>query len=157
MHHSDNTFPSRKSKLPIVILCMLLFILAFSSVIGALLMIIRPDGSLLELRQEWLTLTPFSSYMIPGILLFFCCGLFPMLALIGLIFKPKWKYAGTLNIYPDIHWAWTYSLYSGIIIIMWIAGQLLLFPHLWLQPVLILMGIAIIIFSMLPSVIMRYK
>ncbi len=46
---------------------------------------------------------------------------FPFLsALVGLVAKPSWKSVGVLNIYPSIHWAWAYSLYTGIIVIVWI-------------------------------------
>src|SRR5688572_12113981 len=94
-------------------------LLSLNALIGGGAMILQPDGSLLKMQPGWLEHTPFQTYLIPGMILFICNGLFPLLALAGLWVKPKWSWANVLNIYADKYWAWTYSLFTGIILITW--------------------------------------
>jgi hypothetical protein len=64
-------------------------------------------------------------------------------------------WAGILNIYRDIHWAWTYSLYLGIMLITWILVEIIWIGHDILQTIFGLVGVLIVILALLP-VNMRY-
>ncbi len=119
---------------------------------GGGMLVIKPDGSLLGMDPTWLEQAPFDSYIIPGLVLFTVIGLFSVLILVGLIARPSWSWANSLNIYPHRHWAWTYSLYSGVVLILWIVAQQLLTRYFWLQPVMILTGVLIIVFTLTPTV-----
>jgi hypothetical protein len=115
---------------------------------GGGMLILKPDGSLLGMEPGWLAQSPFSPYLIPGFLLFIFSGLFPLLTFLGLLLKPEWRWANALNIYPNRHWSWAYSLYSGLIVITWITVQLIMTRYFWLQPVMIFTGLLIIIFTL---------
>lgn len=84
-------------------------------------------------------------------------GLLPLFVFAGLLLKPGWQWASALNIYHNRHWAWTYSLYSGIIVIAWITVQLVMTQYFWLQPVMIFTGLLIIICTMTPAVMKAYE
>src|SRR5260221_14569036 len=77
-------------------------------------LMLAPNGSLVGMKPDWLIHTPFANYFIPGLLLFLLNGIFPLLIIFGLIFKPDWKIYDQFNIYKDKHGAWTYSLISGV-------------------------------------------
>jgi hypothetical protein len=139
------------------LLCLLEVLLSANALAGGALLILEPKGSFLRMDQLWLIDTPFHNYLIPGIILLVFNGIFPLLALIGLLFKPDWKWANIFNIYKNRYWAWTYSLYTGIILITWISIELLVTQYFWLQPVLILLGLLIIVFTLLPRVIRFYS
>lgn len=139
------------------LLFLLHLFLGVGAVYGGMMLVLKPDGSLLGMNTEWLAEAPFTTYLIPGFFLFTMVGLLPLFTLVGLLFKPGWVWADAFNIYPNKHWAWTYSLYSGIIVIFWIIIQQVLTPYFWLQPVMIFTGLLIVIFTLTPSVIKRFK
>jgi hypothetical protein len=139
------------------LLCLLEVLLSCNALAGGALLILEPGGSFLRMDRLWLMDTPFHNYLIPGIILLVFNGIFPLLALIGLLFKPNWKWANIFNIYKNRYWGWTYSLYSGIILITWITVELFVTQYFWLQPVLILLGLLIIVFTLLPRVIKFYS
>lgn len=147
---------TNRNPIPRLILLLLLLILGINGLAGGLLLVIHPDGSLLGMQQGWLENTPFPNYFIPGIMLFFVNGLIPMAAFIGLVFRMKSRFFGWFNLFPDKHWGWTWSLYSGIITMGWIIGQQLLTEYFILQPIIASMGLGIIIFTLMPAVQNRY-
>lgn len=138
-------------------LILLHIFLGIGAAAGGGMLILKPDGSLLGMSLDFLANTPFDSYLIPGFILFILNGLFPLFTCVGLIFKPDWKWANALNLYPNRHWAWSYSLYTGIIIITWITIQLTITQFFWLQPVMIFTGLFIIIFTLTPAVMKSFE
>jgi hypothetical protein len=134
-----------------------LIFLGIGATAGGGMLILKPDGSLLGMDPQWLDHSPFNDYLIPGLLLFTMGGLLPLFSCVGLLLKPGWKWANTLNIYSNRHWAWTYSLYSGIIVITWITVQLIMTQYFWLQLVMIFTGLLIIVLTLMPSVMKYYE
>lgn len=124
---------------------------------GGGMLVIQPNGALLGMDPDRLSRSPFNNYLIPGLVLFMLVGLLPLLTCIGLLLKPVWRWANTLNIYSDMHWAWAYSLYSGIIVVTWITIQLVMTQYFWLQPVMIFTGLLIIVFTLTPSVMKDFE
>jgi hypothetical protein len=123
---------------------------------GGLLLMMKPDGSLMGMTLDWLQNAPFKNYFIPGLILFSTLGLFTLFTLAGLVFKMEQKWFNLLNVYKDRFWAWTYSLYIGIIAIIWITVQLVMTQYFWIQPVIIFNGVLIIISVMHPAVIKKF-
>jgi hypothetical protein len=139
----------------VYLLCLLHLVLGISAFAGGASLMLEPDGSLLGMKPGLLLHTPFSNYFIPGLLLFLLNGIFPLLIIFGLIFKPDWKIFDQFNIYKDKHGVWTYSLISGIIVLIWVILQQLMAVYFWLQPLIAAIGLLIIIITMMPGV-MRY-
>jgi len=131
--------------------------LGIGALAGGGMLFLKPDGSLLGMDPGWLEHSPFNSYLVPGFLLFTFNGLLPLITLVGLLLKPNWRWPNTLNIYSNKHWAWAYSLYSGIIVITWITIQLIMTQYFWLQPVMIFTGLLIIVLSLTPSVLKYFE
>jgi hypothetical protein len=136
--------------------CLHLF-LGVNACVGGLLLMIKSDGSLLQMNQDFLKNSGFSNFFIPGLLLFTFVGLLSMLTFCGLAFKFNFKMLNLLNIYSDRHWAWAFSLYTGITTILWITIQLLITAYFWIQPVIILTGLSILICSLTPGIMQYYK
>ena len=137
-------------------LCFLLLFLGLNAIMGGLLLMMKPDGSLMGMTLDWLQNAPFKNYFIPGLILFSTLGLFTLFTLAGLVFKMDQKWYNLLNVYKDRFWAWTYSLYIGIIAIIWITVQLVMTQYFWIQPVIIFNGVLIIISVMNPAVIKKF-
>lgn len=146
-----------KKPAAVYILALLHLLLGCSAAAGGTLLLLNTDGSLLGMEPGWLSNSPFSSYLIPGIFLLVINGIVPLLVCGGLLKKPAWKWPQRLNIYKDRHWAWTFSLYCGITVIAWIIIQQLITRYFWLQPAVAATGLCMIIFTMLPSVMKYFK
>ncbi len=138
------------------ILCLFLFFQIISAGYGGFLLVIDPTGGALHMPLSNLVGTPFQNYLIPALILFLVLGLFPVFILYGLIFQPVWKGAEFLNIYPDKHWSWTYSLYLGIMLIFWITIQIwMVGGGFFIQTLYALVGLSIVVLTLVPGV-MRY-
>lgn len=114
---------------------------------------INPSGSIMRFPPDFLEQIPFTDYFLPGLILFSCLGLVPTFSLYGLVKKANWKWPERINIFPRRHWAWTGSVYTGIMLLVWITVQLMLlgYRHI-IQVVYGLTGVMILVFSLLPPV-----
>ena len=120
--------------------------------------VLMTDAEGFGMKSEWLDQSPFKSYVSLGFILFVFNGLFPLFVAAGLLLKPTtWRWAEIFNIYRDRHWAWTYSLFAGLVIIIWIAVQISLVPYIWLQPACIATGLLILIFTLWPDLMKYYQ
>ena len=141
----------QKRPFELYILCLLLLFIAVGALYGGGALILKPDGSLLGM-QLWLGKIHFPDFLLPGIILLVFNGLLPLLVVAGLLFKPDCKFANALNLYKDKHWAWAYSVYSGIIMLLWIIIQQFLTDFFVLQPIVALGGLLIVVFTLTPRV-----
>ncbi len=140
-----------KRPISFFILVLLLSLLSLNAFYGGGALILSPDGALLGMNTEWLTGSPFSTFLIPGILLTVSIGCVSAAALVGIITRSDWKTAERFNILPDSHWSVAMSLYAGVIAVIWIGIQPFMTRYFILQPVISLTGIAVVITSLLPS------
>lgn len=141
----------------VFLLCCLHLFLGIGALWGGTMLVLAPDGSKLGMELTWLNHAPFTSFLIPGIILFVFMGVLPMLTCYGLLYKPDWVWANLLNIYRGKHWSWAFSLYAGIIVILWIVFQQVWTGYFWLQPVMIGTGLLIMIISLIPSVMNEFE
>jgi len=89
--------------------------------------------------REWLKNSPFKTYLVPGLTLFFVVG-GSMLTAAGLLLA-------------EVGVARTVSLEAGIVLLAWIAAQVSVVGYRsWLQPVFGVVGMAVVVLSfLLPS------
>ncbi len=146
-------------KRPLIIWLLIFFhfIITINAIPAGIMMMLRPDGSLLGMGPGWLSRSPFKNYFTPGVILCVVVGGISLVAMTGLISGYYWKLPERFNIYKNQTWPWTFSLYAGITVIAWIAIQLMMTSYFWIQPVIIMIGLMIIILTMIPSVIDFYS
>lgn len=140
------------SRFSSLLLYVLLFFLGVNALVGGLLLMISPDGALLGMRKDWLLASPFENYYIPGLLLFIFLGLVPAISFIGLIKPNALNFPERLNLFPNKHWAWAFSLYSGLIAMLWIILQQIMTPYFWIQSLILLNGWGIVVLCLLQAV-----
>ena len=141
-----------------IILIVLLFILALGAFPSGLGLILDPSGTSIGLPLSTLDLSPFSDFFIPGLLLFLFFGLTPIIPLYGLIKFDRQSRFNQINPNKKEYWALVYSYYLGILLILWIAVQLLLsVPHSILHFAYTLLGVFIVILSKLEVTARCYK
>lgn len=128
-----------------ILLLIQLAVLSLNGLAAGSLLIAVPDGSLVGLPQAWLEHAPFSSYFIPGCLLFLFMGVLPALAFTGIAFKRNWHWAQRINLLPARSSSNTLALYSGVGAIIWIAVQQMMTSYFMLQPIIVLLGVGIVV------------
>lgn len=140
------------------LLIFLHFFLAIGAIGGGGILIISPNGDMAQLPVSLLDGSPFQSYLIPGILLFVVFGIIPIIIALGLMKRWEWQLAQTLNIFKQQYWAWTFSLYIGFALIIWITIQVAIIKDLSiLHFIYIFYGLLIQLITLLPYVQSKYK
>jgi hypothetical protein len=140
------------------LLIVLLVFLAIGAFFGGLAFIIKPDGSIYQMHVDLLANSPFKNFFIPGIILSTIFGIFPLIVIYGLIKKPESKFLNKLNLINDYHFSWTFSIYTGIGLIIWINVQTLILNSVdVLHTIYSSLGILIICIAILPQTRKHYK
>jgi len=145
-----------KKPIELYILFFWMAFLSLNGLGGGMVLMIEPDGSMMGMTIEWLAKTPFHNFLIPGICLFLLNGVFPLVALIGLIAQKESQLLNKLNVFKDKHWAWTFSIYSGIITITWIIIQQMIADFFVLQPIITAIGLINFVLALMPRIQKRY-
>lgn len=144
---------SGRRSLACKLLIFLQVVLGIGAIFGGLGLVIDPSGELIKMPISLLEYSPFSNFLIPGIILLVMLGILPLVVSYGLIRKPHWELVTKLNLFPEKHWAWTYSLYIGFILIIWITVQVYLIKQIaMVHVVYIFLGLIIQATTLLPSV-----
>lgn len=147
---------TRISHLPLIVFTT---VLSISALYGGGMLLYDPSGGALQMPTDALQGTPFSSFLIPGLVLFVLQGLFPALAVYGLLFRPAGgRLLNLFNLYADRHWGWAYALYAGIMQWIWIQLQIMWvgYGHP-IQSVYAFLGLAVVLSALLPPVMRRYE
>jgi hypothetical protein len=140
------------------LLIIFLGFLSIGAFFGGAAFIILPDGSLYKMPVESIANSPFKNFLIPGIILFTVFGIFPVYVISGLIKKPESKILNSLNLISDYHFAWTFAVYIGIGLIIWINIQTLILNSVdILHTIYSSLGIIIICVALLPQTRKHYK
>jgi hypothetical protein len=138
--------------LPVYILLTLIVYQGISALYGGLSLVLDPTGGVLSMPVSLLAGSPFRTYLVPGLILGLMLGVFPLFLIYPLWKKPEWKRAGFLNIYKDRYWAWTYSLYLGVMLMVWIQVQEMVIGYLHvIQAVIFAVGLLIVVTTLLPA------
>lgn len=119
--HSINS-----TSLSLYILMLLLLFQGISGLYGGISLIIDPYGYLLGMSPNMLKGTLFTTFLIPGVLLFAILGLFPIIVLIGL-----WNLR---------RWAWAGALVVGLSLIIWIFVELMMIGYIYRPPLQVIYG-----------------
>ena len=138
-----------------------LFLLGFlglGAVGGGGTLIISPSGELIGMPLSMLEESPFSSFLIPGVILSLVLGLIPLLLIIALLRKPESILAERFNLFKDMHWAWAYSIYIGFILIIWIHLQMVFIQEVsWIHTFYIFFAVSILYVALLPQIRNFYR
>ena len=133
--------------------------LALGAIGGGIVLLISPTGEMIGLPLSEFKNIPFKSYLIPGIILLSVLGLVPLLLIIALLKKPESKLAEQINVFKDMHWSWTYSIYIAFILIGWVHIELIFLQGVvhWLHTFYMFYALLIIIVALLPQMRCLYK
>lgn len=116
------------------VLLVLISFVAVTALPSGLLMMYYSDGSLFGLSPDLLIATPFKSYFVPGLILALVIGGSSLMALFLIMNQSPFSYR--------------FALFSGIVLMIWIFAEFILFPYRhWLQGLYLGAGILIALTS----------
>lgn len=151
MFYSFNAEQMNKNPLSVWILSILLALQSIGALFGGLALVVSPSGELLQMPLSMLEGSPFPDFLIPGLILLIILGIFPGILSIAIITRPQWKSFEALNLYRGIHWSWCYSLYLGIMLVVWILLEIVWVGYDILQTIYGLLGVVILVVALLPA------
>ena len=141
-----------------ILLIILQSLLAIGAIYGGGLLIISPSGELLGLPISLLETSPFKNFFVPGIILFLLLGVTPCLIVYGLVSKKDNKFAVIFNLFSDMHWAWSYSIYISIALIIWIQLQMVFINGVfWAHTLYVFWGLLMIVIALHPTVRSQFR
>ena len=142
---------------PILLIIALEFILAILGFFSGISFLQDPSGGTHGMDTSILVTTPISDFTPVGLFFVVCYGILPSLAIYGLWKLPRWRWTDAFNKWTKKNWAWTATVLTGIILIVWIAVEVALIgspiglPR-FLQVAMAGIGGILIALAMLPRV-----
>ena len=136
----------------VYVLIFLHVFLGLNGLWGGASFILAPNGSLLQVPLSYLERSPFSNFLIPGLLLFLFLGVFPLAVAYSLWKLPAWRWPDLINPFKRMHWSWAASLAVGVAAAVWIGVQVQWIPASFLQTFIFTWGILILLDTLLPPV-----
>jgi hypothetical protein len=128
------------------------FLLGLGAMGGGGTLMASPDGSLMHMPLSIIASSPFTSFFLPGLILFTVVGLFPAAVAYSLLMKPNWNWPNAINPFKKLHWSWAASLAAGVIVIIWITVEVQFMSVAGIHIVYWIWGLAIIGLTLLPGV-----
>jgi len=145
---------ARSRPAAIYVLIALEALLAFLGFASGMTFLADPSGEAHDMDTSVLEGTPVGDYALVGLFFVTFYGILPILAIYGLWKLPRWRWTDAVNKWTGQNWAWTATVATGVILIVWIVVEVMLigspdgFPR-FLQVMMTLLGIVILALAML--------
>jgi hypothetical protein len=134
------------------VLIVLQFFLGVGALAGGGVLMAAPDGSIIHMPLSIIASSPFTSFFLPGLILFTVVGLFPVAVAYSLLMKPNWNWPNAINPFKKLHWSWAASLAAGVIVIIWITVEVQFMSVAGIHIVYWIWGLALIGLTLLKEV-----
>jgi hypothetical protein len=139
-------------------LIFLLMALGVGAIFGGGVLVLSPSGAWLGMPLSMLRYSHFNNFLVPGIILMVVLGIGPVALSWALIRKPTATWMEKLNVYPDMYWGWTYTIYTAFTLMIWIQMEMTILRAVhWSHTVYLLLAMTIIFVALLPPVRNHYK
>jgi hypothetical protein len=130
----------------------LIGLVAFWGFAGGWSFITDPSGAGLQAKVSWLERTPVDDFLLPGLFLLGVYGVGGTILIAGLIGRGSPEPLRRLDGRIGFHWSWAGSIAYGVVLVLWIAYELLVMPErIWIQPALMVVGVLIAAIPLVPS------
>lgn len=80
----------------LIVLAVLVLLQGLSGLLGGIGLVLDPRGEGLGMELSMLKDTPFDSFLVPGLILFFILGVFPVVTFVGLLKRSGWAFGASL-------------------------------------------------------------
>lgn len=126
------------------LLSALLWTLGLGAAFGGAVLALDPSGGILGMPLSILQYSPFSNFLIPGLILLVLFGIGSFVTLWAVWQRPEWSFGSALTHFTGEHWSWSAVFALGLGQVMWIVTQMLMVRGVsWLHVLFGGIGIAI--------------
>lgn len=142
-------------KLPhtVKLLVLLHGLLGIGAIFGGGALILDPSGEMIGMPLDMMKVQLFSNYLIPGIILLIVLGIGPLIVMVELVLKRDCRVGEKMNVFLPMHWSWTFSMYVGFALIIWIMVQMYIIENVAIiHLIYVALALAIQLVTLLPSV-----
>lgn len=140
------------------VLSLVLLVEGAAALIGGISLLADPYGEPLGMSPGLLAGSPFGSYLVPGLLLTFVLGVYPLLALLLLWWRPDWRAFAWLERATGRHWTWTVGVTAGLAMVVWIAVQVLMLgANHPMQAFIAGLGLVVVLLAFVPELRRAYR
>ena len=136
-----------------------LVFLCVSALFGGLMLISSPSGAdspsgaWYQIPLSVLRYSPFSDFLIPGLILGTVFGMGSFGAVLALWWRPAWPLGTSLTRFTGMHWAWSAALGLGLGQIIWIITETVMLRGVsWMGLIYGSLGVLIVVLACLPGV-----
>lgn len=147
-------------KLPhtVKLLVLLHGLLGIGAIFGGGALILDPSGEMIGMPLDMMKVKLFSNYLIPGIILLVVLGIGPLMVMVELLLKRGFSIGEKINVLRPMHWSWTFSMYTGFALIIWIMVQMYIIESVAIiHLIYVALALAIQLVTLLPSVREYYE
>lgn len=132
-------------------------VFAFVGFMSAYGLLSDPSGEGIGLSLDLLENAPVGDFALVGWWFLGFYGILPAVTACGLLTRARWAWTDRVNRWTGQHWAWTASVALGIILLLWIALELVFVGPLTgiggaLQVIITLLGLLVLGLVSRPSV-----
>ena len=127
--------------------------LGVSATFGGVVLVGSPSGRWLHIPLSVLQYSPFSDFLIPGLILGLLFGLGSFVTVLALWWRPTWPPTGAITRLTGEHWAWSAAVALGIGQIIWIVTETVMVRGIdGLQVLYGSLGVLIVVLAFQPDV-----
>lgn len=139
------------------VLIWLQILLGFGAIVSGGMLMLAPDGSLLQMPLSVMQDSPFPNFFVPGMILCVLLGVFPMCVAYGLWKRPGWSWPDAVNPFKRMHWSWAGSLAAGVMVSIWLTVELIWVEVFFLHILYYAWSGLILLITLLPGTRKYYR
>lgn len=143
-----------KGKKPLALraLIAMVMVLGIAGIPSGLVLMIKPDGSLMGLPSDMLQKLPVGDWFLVGLFLLVAYGICSWILVYGLWTKKEWSWTAPIEKLFRHHWSWAASMTMGGILVVWTGIEIGLWGLLGLSIVFLVFAVGILGLSLLKPV-----
>ncbi len=142
----------QKKPLALKLLIGMVTFLGIMGIPSGLMLLIKPDGSLMGLPADMLQKLPVGDWSLVGLFLFVAYGICSWILVYGLWTKKQWDWTAPVEKLFRHHWSWAASVVMGLILVVWTGIEIGLWGLLGLSIVFLVFAVGILGLSLLRQV-----
>jgi hypothetical protein len=125
---------------------------------GGVSLLVDRTGTGLQADLAWLDHTPIHDFFLPGLFILGVYGIGTLVAIMGLTTRGSPGPLSRLDERFGYHWSWALTIVIGAILVAWILYEFAIFSAtIWLQPVLIVVGLMMVGIPLTPAMRRWYR
>lgn len=136
----------------VIVLAMLLFLLSTGGFYGGIMLLMDISGGKLGTPLSMLDHLPIDTFLLPGLTLLIFMGIIPLIATLGVLRRELFPFFNRFRLLKSFTWAYCASVFTGIFLVGWTAGEIILWGVNSLSVIYLLWGVFLLLICLIPKI-----